>query len=122
MSNVNNDVTIDAIIERCMLAIDQKRQAQEEMRAAIEAEHAAANRKFWGDRVPAWIGVVGLVGSTVAGGGVLYAKIDDAQARSIKNERRLDEGDAAASKDAVQLAGQLATIKADVAFIKERVK
>ena len=119
MSNVNTDVTIDAIIERCMLAIDQKRAAQDEMRATIAAEQAVVNRKFWGDRVPAWIGVMALVGSTVAGGGVLYAKIDDAQARSMKNEVRLDQRDA----DLGDLKVQVAEIRSDVKFlVGERAK
>lgn len=122
MSSLGDETTIAAIIERCMTAIDERRASEAALREKISAENAAAHRRFWGDRVPTWVGILFLIVPAIASTGILYAKIDDAQARSIKNEQRLDRRDAEDSKEAVLLAGQLATIKADVAFIKERVK
>lgn len=118
MSGLGNDVQIAEIIERCMIAIEQKRALEDAAREKIEAE----NRRWTIGQIPAWIGVLGLLVGPLVGGTIAYARIDARIERTAdiakENKRRLD---ASESEDR-NVAVQLATIKADVAFIKERVQ
>ncbi|MBN8843245.1 MAG: hypothetical protein J0H88_08350 [Sphingomonadales bacterium] len=118
MSGLGDEVTIAAIIERCMIAIEQKRAMEDAAREKAEA----ATRRWTIGQIPAWIGVLGLLVGPIIGGTIAYARIDARIEKTAdmakESKRRLDEGE----NEDRNVAVQLATIKADVAFIKERVK
>lgn len=68
--------------------------------------------------VPTWLGVMSCVVGPLVGGGVLYAQIDNTTQLAEKNERRLDQRAA----DDLNIAVQLATIRTDLAYIKEKLR
>lgn len=102
MSGLNNEVTIDAIIERCMVAIDEKRR--------IQAASDASSGKLLG-LVPPWFGVLSAIVVVLIGFGTL--KSDVATAKDQSN----------ANKDAIAaMAPRLASIETNVSWLVEERK
>lgn len=101
MSGLNNEVTIDAIIERCMVAIDEKRR--------IEAARDTSGKLL--GLVPPWFGVLSAIVVVLIGFGTL--KSDVATAKDQSN----------ANKDAIAaMAPRLASIETNVSWLVEERK
>lgn len=118
MTNPNQEIQIEAIVERISLAVETRIQMREADRQRAADEEATESRRRTIGQIPAWIGVLSLIVGPMVGGGVLYAKITNTAEDARDLKARLD----AVEGEDRNVAVQLATIKADVAFIKDRVK
>lgn len=87
MSGLNNEVQVAAIIERCIVAVDEKRRLE-----------AKETRRWFGGNVSGWVAVLVLVVGAIVAGNNTHNLASNANARSIRNENAItalkaDNGD-----------------------------
>lgn len=99
MAGLNNDVTLDVIIERCMVAIDERRRLQD-----------ASSNKILG-LVPPWFGVLSAIVIVLIGFGTLRSDVATAKDQSNAN------------RDAIAaMAPRLSSIETNVSWLVEERK
>lgn len=101
MSGLNNDVTLDVIIERCMVAIDERRRLQDANQPT---------NKILG-LVPPWFGVLSAIVIVLIGFGTLRSDVATAKDQSNAN------------RDAIAaMAPRLSSIETNVSWLVEERK
>ncbi len=91
MSNPNQDIQIEAIVERVALAVETRIQMREAERARVVGEQAEASRRWRLGQVPSWAVLLITLGTPIAGGGVLFAKINDTGDDVAAAERKIEK-------------------------------